>query len=127
MKGTEMKNKVLLTIIGVYSIIILGFHVDRWIKLQEPELLLLPALEIEGTITAWKASQAFMLGMKFKLLPSDVDGNDFIPWCKDNDVQYIFWGVRESNTRPRLRSGEWGNKVKVVWNKKGYGFIGEVQ
>jgi len=122
-----MKNKILLIFIAVYSIIILGFHIDRWVKLQEPELLLLPALEIEGTITARKASQAFMLGMKFKLIPSDVDGDGFIAWCKANDVKYIFWGVRESNTRPRLRSGEWSKEIKVVWNKKGYGFIGEVQ
>jgi len=120
-------RKIILSIVAVYSLIILGFHVDRWVKLQEPELLLLPALEIEGTITARKASQAFMLGMKFKLIPSDVDGDDFIPWCKANDVQYVFWGAREANTRPRLREGDWWNHVEVVWNAKGYGFIGKIK
>jgi len=122
-----MKNKTLLIFVALYSLIILSFHVEAWVRLQEPALLQLRGLKLEGTITARKATVPFIMDLKFKLLPSDVEGKDFLQWCRDNDVQYIFWGAMEAQSRPKLLTGDWWTQLEVVWNKPNVGFIGRVK
>ncbi len=123
--------KITIIAIILISAFVVAVNIDRWADLQDEGLVYLgqakTKLNLTGTLTARKANQAFMLGLKFRCIPQDIETQDFIPWCKSNDVQYIFWGRLEAQSRPQLSRLEWLKDCEVIWHLENWGIIARVK
>ena len=129
--------KIPIIIIILYSFYLSAWHMSGAIKNQDYVLLEIQAQKQrfpEGTMAARKANVPFMLNLKFKVMPDDVEAQDFIVWCKQNEIDYICWSQVEWQLRPNLRSktnpylpGEWIKEIQPLWHKEGWGFIGKIR
>jgi len=123
--------KTLLTLIIIYSVIPIGYNMNDLKNMQDQYIQEMASqmsrAELTGTVAARKATAPFLLNLKFKAIPKDLDGQHFIEWCKSNEIKYVWWTQIEARSRPKLTQGEWWKQIKILWNKEGYGFLAEVQ
>ena len=128
-----MKKRIPEIVIVIFSLVVLYGHVSNWIRGQDRDLLLLQQLTVESVvgerplITARKAHAAFYLDCRMIKMPDDIPGKEFIPWCKEHGVHYVFWGPVERQSRRNLADYDWTRHLQIVWNKQDWAFIGRIR
>lgn len=128
-----MRKPLIGILVILASMVLLFDRISPWVKTQDKNLLLLKDIRIEGyprpLLAARKPHAAFYLDCRMKRIPEEIGGKEFIRWCKENDVEYVFLSILEANTRPLLirTLDQWIQEVDILWQKEGWALIAKVK
>ena len=103
----------------VCQLYFLGVEVGGMVNDSRADLLPVRSAKVLAgeTVAAWKPTAAFLLNLRMRRIPKDMEPDKFLDWCKAENIRYIFWSLAEAYYYPQLKDGDW-MRSKRIWTGK---------